>query len=112
MDADRFDALSRTLSISPSRRGALRVLAGSAVASLFTLGAVVVDAHNALPACRKKKGKAKKKCLKKAKKHNATHASETVALPPPPPPPPPPPGPDRTPQVQVFETPGIFMYTA
>jgi hypothetical protein len=34
------------------------------------------DAHNALTACKKKSGK--KKCIKKAKKHNAQHASETV----------------------------------
>jgi hypothetical protein len=79
MDANGFDMLLRSLSASPSRRRTLRLLAGSALAGL--LGQTVihaVDAHDLLPSCKKKSGKAKKKCLKKAKAHNATH---TVAPP-------------------------------
>ena len=53
MDAEGFDRLLRSLSHSPSRRGALRLLAGSAVESLLTVGA--------LPAAAKKNKKKKKK---------------------------------------------------
>ncbi len=78
MDADRFDARSRTLSITPSRRGALRGLAGAVCTSL--VGGLLVqqtDAHDALLTCKKLKGERKRKCRKKAKKHNAAHANET-----------------------------------
>ena len=83
MDSVRFDILSRTLSTSPSRRIALRLLTGSALSLLGWHAVEDTTAHNALTACKKKSGKAKKKCLKKAKAHNATH---TVAVSPPPPP--------------------------
>jgi hypothetical protein len=73
MDADRFDTISRSLSTTSSRRGALRLLAGSLVGSLVRLGAGDAEAHNALEKCKKKSGKEKKKCIKKAKAHNATH---------------------------------------
>jgi hypothetical protein len=75
MDADRFDTLLRSLAQTPSRRGALRVLAGSVLAGLVTVDGDNSDAHNPLKKCKKKSGKAKKKCLTKAKAHNATHAT-------------------------------------
>ena len=53
MDADRFDTLSRVLARTPSRRSALRLLAGSALGSLLTLSADDADAHNALTPCKK-----------------------------------------------------------
>lgn len=77
MDVDRFDALSRSLSTTPSRRGALRLLTGSIFGGLITLGSRDIEAHNAKSACKKKSGKAKKKCLKKAKKHAASHTTVT-----------------------------------
>ena len=86
MDASRFDRLTRSLSTADSRR---RVLGGLLLGALGLLGSQGVEdaaAHNPLASCKKKSGKAKKKCVKKAKAHNATH---TVAAPPPPPPPPP-----------------------
>ena len=75
MNVDRFDALSRSLSLTPSRRGALRLLAGLVFGSLVTLRAGDAAAHDALKACKKKKGKQKKKCVKKARAHNATHTA-------------------------------------
>jgi hypothetical protein len=75
MEADRFDTLSRTLSAAPSRRTALRLLAGSVFGSLVTLTHDDAAAHDALLECKKKKGKQKKKCLKKAKAHNGAHTT-------------------------------------
>src|SRR5215204_6311507 len=79
MDSDRFDALSRSLSLVPSRRGALRLLAGSAFGGLAILRPGAVVAHDALKACKKKSGKQKKKCVKKAKQHNASHTPQSSA---------------------------------
>jgi hypothetical protein len=59
MDAERFDALLRSLSQTPTRRGALRVLIGSA------LGGLMLDA---VSAGAKKRGKAKEKGNGKGKK--------------------------------------------
>jgi hypothetical protein len=74
MDARRFDVLSRALATTPSRRGALRLLAGASFGRLVAPGADDVAAHNALKKCKKLKDKAKrKKCLKKARSHNAAH---------------------------------------
>ena len=79
MDADRFDGLVRTFGQAQSRRQALR---GLAAVGAFALGgyqpeqttAAGVDVeHDATKQCKKKSGNAKKKCLKKAKKHNASH---------------------------------------
>jgi hypothetical protein len=81
MDSARFDSLTRTLAATGTRRRALAALAGS-LALRGWHGGEDVDAHNPLKACKKKSGKQKKKCLKKAKAHNATHA---VVAPPPPP---------------------------
>ena len=77
MDADRFDALSRALSTTPSRRGTLRLLAGSALAGLLSRGVAETDAHNKLEKCRKIEDKDKRKrCRKKARRHNRQHANE------------------------------------
>jgi hypothetical protein len=55
MDADRFDALSRSLIEAPSRRSALRLLAGSALG-----GALGWLGHEAAEAGKKKRKKRKK----------------------------------------------------
>ncbi len=74
MNDDRFDSLLHSLAATPSRRGALGLLASSALGLLGWSAAPEAGAHNALKACKKKSGKQKKKCLKKARAHNATHA--------------------------------------
>ena len=65
MDADRFDSILRTLTTSPSRRHALRLLAGSAAATLPLAETRWADAKGG----KKGKGKGcpngKKKCGKK-----------------------------------------------
>ena len=75
MDAARFDALARSLTSAGSRRRALALALGGVLAPL--LPRKDAEAHNALLKCKKLKGDRKKKCVKKAKKHNAAHASET-----------------------------------
>jgi hypothetical protein len=87
MDAARFDALTRifTGTGTGTRR---RDLGGLLLGSLGLLGwqsAEDTDAHDLSKKCKKKSGEAKKKCLKKAKKHDAQHAAETQPPPPPPP---------------------------
>jgi hypothetical protein len=81
MDDSRFDTLARSLGTAGSRRRALGgVLAG-------TLGILgwhedhETVAHNAATACKKKSGKKKRACLKKAKKHAAQHAAQTPPAP-------------------------------
>jgi hypothetical protein len=82
MDDDRFDTLLRMLATAPSRRTTLRLLAGTALSGIVPLAVRNAAAHDALKKCKKLKDKAKKKkCVKKAKAHNATHT--TAALPPP-----------------------------
>jgi hypothetical protein len=44
MDTDRFEALLRSVAALPSRRRALRLLIGSAVGGLLTLGTLPMDA--------------------------------------------------------------------
>jgi hypothetical protein len=78
MDADCFDPFLRFLSASPSRRSALCRLAGLVLGSPLALGVAGTDAHNALEKCKKIEGKSKKKCLKKAKRHEAKHAQEST----------------------------------
>jgi hypothetical protein len=78
MDSARFDSLTRTLIAAGSRRQALAALVGS-LGLLGWHGTENAAAHNPLKTCKKKSGQQKKKCLKKAKQHNATH---TAALPP------------------------------
>ena len=82
MDSARFDSFTRALIDTRSRRGALGVLLSGAVG---VLGLADASAHNPLKNCKNKSGKQKKACIKKAKKHNATHV---VAVPPPAPVPP------------------------
>ena len=82
MDAERFDTLARSLRSAGSRRRALSgLVAGTLGLALWPL-AEDDTAHELKDKCKKKSGAAKKKCLKKAKKHAAEHASETLPLPP------------------------------
>jgi hypothetical protein len=71
MDADRFDALTRSLPTG-SRRRAMAVALGG-LAGFLGLSQPDVSGHDAREACKDKKGKKKKRCLKKAKKHNRSH---------------------------------------
>jgi hypothetical protein len=88
MDADRFDTLLRLLSETPTRRGALGLLTGSALGG--GLGALLglsspenAAAHNPLKKCKKINDKGKRKaCVKKAKEHNAAHNASNTTLPP------------------------------
>lgn len=83
MAADRFESFLRSLSASPSRRGALGLLTGILLGGSFTLRADDVEAHNKLKKCKKIDDRDKRKqCLKKAKKHQAQHR-QTSAPPPP-----------------------------
>ena len=79
MDADRFDILTRALGEMPSRRGALRLLAGSVFGAVLAplAGLAETAAHNKLRKCRKIADKDKlRRCRKKAKKHNRRHANQ------------------------------------
>jgi hypothetical protein len=81
MDADRFDTLIRLLRDPHSRRGAFALALSGALAPL--LAREDTEAHDLLKKCKKiKDAKKKKACIKKAKQHNAQHASETPAAPP------------------------------
>jgi hypothetical protein len=73
MDINHFDTLTRTLAATGSRRRTLAAL-GGALGLLGWHGKGDTSAHDPSKACKKKSGKQKKTCLKKAKKHNATHA--------------------------------------
>ncbi len=77
MDPGTFDTLARSLA-STSRRTILRRLASTAVGGLLVpvLGEAATDAHNLSATCKKKSGKARKKCLRKARKHATTHVTE------------------------------------
>jgi hypothetical protein len=82
MEISRFDDLTRALTESGrSRRGALRLLAGAALALVVGRQPEAAEAHNALKKCKKLKGRSKKKCVKKAKAHNATHAGTPCSAP-------------------------------
>ena len=85
MDGTRFDALTCSLTVAGSRRRALVATLGGALSLLGWQRVDDTAAHSTLKTCKKKSGKARKSCLKKAKAHNAQHASETSAAPPPPP---------------------------
>ncbi len=88
MDASQFDLLTRSLTAAGTRRRALGGLVLGSLSLLGWAGAEDVSAHDALPACKKKSGKKKKRCLKKARAHNAQHATDTpppdTFVPPPP----------------------------
>jgi hypothetical protein len=73
MDGERFDTLIRTLTAAGSRRRALALAVSGA---LGLLAREDTDAHNPSKSCKKKSGKARKKCLKQAKRHNAAHATQ------------------------------------
>ena len=80
MDDDRFDTLLRMLATAPSRRTALRLLAGTALRrGIVPLAVRNAASHDALKKCKKFKDKAKKKCVKKAKAHNASHTTAAPA---------------------------------
>src|SRR5438128_325978 len=53
MDGQRFDRWTRRLAATPSRRGLLRGLIGTAVAGLFATGAEEVEAVGSCLRCRK-----------------------------------------------------------
>jgi hypothetical protein len=76
MDDSQFDDLVRALA-NPSRRTILRRLASSALGGILVpvLADNATEAHDLLAKCKKLQGDKKKKCLKKAKKHNATHTT-------------------------------------
>src|SRR5687767_2533669 len=77
MDAGRFDTLTRAFTTARLRRGTLVSLLGGA---LGLVGLTETDAHNALKRCKKIEDKDKRrKCKKKAKKHNATHVAPVPA---------------------------------
>src|SRR5688500_2145816 len=95
MDTQKFDALTRRLAdgqtrslrTAGSRRPVLVGLLAGAIGLLDWGEAEEAGAHNILKKCKKIKDKAKKKaCVKKAKKHNATHTTLIPSSPPPPPP--------------------------
>src|SRR5688572_1506255 len=75
MESDRFDALARSLSTTGSRRRTLAFALSGVLAPLFVREDAA--AHDPSKRCKKKSGKAKKKCVKQAKAHDAAHASET-----------------------------------
>jgi hypothetical protein len=80
MDGFAFDHLTKRLTLARSRR---RALGGLLVGGLDLLGRAPegAQAHDPTKNCKKKSGKQKKQCLKKAKKHNAAHARETPPSP-------------------------------
>src|SRR5688572_13324270 len=77
MDGDRFDQLLRSLAERPSRRATLRLLVSSILGNLVLLTVTATEAHDKLKKCKKIDDKDKrKKCVKKARKHNATHTTQ------------------------------------
>ena len=81
MDGSHFDRLTRSLPLASSRRRAVAGLFLGSLGLRSWRNAKDADAHDLLTACKKKSGKQKKKCLKKAKAHNAQHAAEPPAPP-------------------------------
>lgn len=82
MDAEHFDTITRTLTTAGSRRRALGGLLLGSLGLLIGKGTEDAAAHDPRLTCKKLKGDRKKKCLKKAKKHNAQHAAEGSSCPP------------------------------
>lgn len=79
MGPTRFDELLQSLSAFPSRRAAMRLLGGLVLGGPLALGTWAASAHTTLKRCKKIEDKTKrKKCVKKARKHNAQHAADTV----------------------------------
>jgi hypothetical protein len=77
MDPTRFDRLTKSLSVSGSRRRAFGGLLAGVIGLLGWPEMDEAGAHDARKKCKNKSGQQKKKCLKKAKQHNAQHATET-----------------------------------
>jgi hypothetical protein len=75
MDVERFDDLVRSLPNGSSRRRVLSTALG-VIPGLLGLARLETSGHDALKKCKGKSGAKKKKCLKKAKKHNAQHQTE------------------------------------
>jgi hypothetical protein len=75
MDGSTFDALTRSLGTAGSRRRALAGLLGGALGLRGWREGKDIQAHDLSKKCKKKSGKQKKKCLKKAKQHSASHGS-------------------------------------
>lgn len=77
MDGTRFDNLARRFAVPVSRRWSLlSLVAGLTGAAVLPLGSsedLIAEAHDALKKCKGKKGKKKKNCIKRAKRHNKTH---------------------------------------
>jgi hypothetical protein len=80
MDGSRFDRLTKTLSAPGSRRRALGGLLAGTLGLLGWHDGDEITAHDLKAKCKKKSGEAKKKCLKKAKQHNATHSAPAAAI--------------------------------
>jgi hypothetical protein len=78
MDGSAFDALARTLTTAGSRRRALSGLFFGSL-GILSLSADDAVAHDLKATCKKKSGEAKKKCLKRTKKHVAEHAAEDAS---------------------------------
>lgn len=79
MNVNHFQTLFRSLASAPSRRSALRFLAGLVLGSPLLLGRLGATAHDKTAKCKKLDDKAKrKKCLKKAKKHRAHHRKQSA----------------------------------
>ena len=75
MDADHFETMLRSLSAGPSRRDALRLMAGVVIGLLGGSGLSPARAHNARPACTGiKNDKKRERCKRRAHEHNAQHA--------------------------------------
>ena len=75
MEADHFDTMLRSLSATPSRRDAIRLLAGSVIGLLAGSGLSPTQAHNARPACAGiQNDKKRERCKRRAHAHNAQHA--------------------------------------
>jgi len=72
MDADQSDTLLRSLATTPSRRNALRLLAGSALGGLFGLAQMQTKA--------KKGGKGKRKTCKAKGKTTICHNGQTIEV--------------------------------
>jgi hypothetical protein len=85
MDGSRFDAFSRSLVTSPSRRGALRLLAGSALSGLLTWDPQSADAKKKPKVTLCHQGQTIS-VSKKAKKKHLKHGDTLGACAPAPPP--------------------------
>ena len=80
MDESHFDSLVVSLIVPGSRRRALAGLLTGTLGMLGWRGGDEIAAHDLKATGKKKSGEAKKRCLKKAKKHAAQHAAEPPPL--------------------------------